>query len=82
MNTERLFKTVMMDLSSSQAKLEDKLETTINSDLDLDKKSELIKTILIDLTHVEMAMAKFSSMIMSNNDNLKPNTEKNGNEQV
>lgn len=67
----------MMDLSSTQAKIEDKLEKTINSDMALDKKTELVKSLLVELTQTEMAITKFSSMLVQNN-NENINTEQNG----
>jgi hypothetical protein len=78
MNSERLFKTVMMDLSSEQAKLEDKLEITANSDLDLETKSVLIRETLIRLAQIELSIAKFNSMLVPNNNNSNTETE-NGN---
>lgn len=77
MNTERLFKTVMMDLSSTQAKLEDKLETTINSEIELSQKSAAVQKLLIELVQIEMAMTKFNSMLIQNN-NENTNTQENG----
>ena len=72
MNTERLFKTVMMDLSLTQAKLEEKLEKVVNSDKDLDEKTKLITELLVELAQIELAMGKFNSMFTSNKNNENP----------
>ena len=67
----------MMDLSSTQAKLEDKLETTINSEIELSQKSAAVQKLLIELVQIEMAMTKFNSMLIQNN-NENTNTQENG----
>jgi len=76
MNHERLFKTVMLDLTSSLTKLEDDLERTINADLRLDTKTREIKFLLDKIVSTEAAIAKFNSMLTQNNENT--NTQENG----
>jgi hypothetical protein len=69
MNTERLFQTILLDYATEQLKLEHKLETMINSDLDIDVKITNIKTLLAKITEVESCVAKFNSMVQLDNNN-------------
>ena len=72
MDGERLFKIVMMDLNSDLLKLEDELETTINSSIDVNEKTKKIKKLLYNIAITEASITKFSSMVsMTNNDILK-----------
>ena len=72
MDGERLFKIVMMDLNSDLLKLEDELETTINSSMDVNEKTKKIKKMLSSMAITEASITKFSSMVsMTNNDILK-----------
>lgn len=72
MDGERLFKIVMMDLNSDLLKLEDELETTINSSMDVNEKTKKIKKLLSSMAITEASITKFSSMVsMTNNDILK-----------
>ena len=72
MDGERLFKIVMMDLNSDLLKLEDELETTINSSMDVNEKTKKIKKLLSNIAINEASITKFSSMVsMTNNDILK-----------
>lgn len=72
MDGERLFKIVMMDLNSDLLKLEDELETTINSSIDVNEKTKKIKKLLSNIAITEASITKFSSMVsMTNNDILK-----------
>jgi hypothetical protein len=72
MDGERLFKIVMMDLNSDLLKLEDELETTINSSMDVNEKTKKIKKLLSNIAITEASITKFSSMVsMTNNDILK-----------
>ena len=74
MNTERLFKTVMIDLSSSLTKYEDELERTINADISLSEKAQKVKFLLLKITNYEASITKFSSMMtpMNNEQNNNP----------
>ena len=72
MDGERLFKIVMMDLNSDLLKLEDELETTINSSMDVNEKTKKIKKLLSSMAITEASITKFSRMVsMTNNDILK-----------
>ncbi len=73
MNIERIYKVVLMDLTSEQLKLEEKLEKIINSDRDVSEKSPMIRGVLSDLILVETSIAKFTAMLTpKNNDEIKP----------
>ena len=72
MDGERLFKIVMMDLNSDLLKLEDELEMTINSSMDVNEKTKKIKTLLSKIAITEASITKFSTMVsITNNDILK-----------
>lgn len=72
MDGERLFKIVMMDLNSDLLKLEDELETTINSSMDVNEKTKKIKKLLSNIAITEASITKFSAMVsINNNDILK-----------
>lgn len=80
MNTERLFNAVLIDYSSEQLKLEDKLESTINSNMGIDEKIYEIKSLLAKITTNEASMLKFKAMVSINNNNndngsFEPNNE-------
>lgn len=75
MDAQRLFKTVMFDLNSKQAKLEDDLERIINSNEPLSEKSDKAVKLLMDLGAIELAIAKFSNMIAP--PNQENNTQQN-----
>ena len=85
MDTKRLVNLVLGDLSLENMKLQDKLESTINSTtLDVDNKLIYVKSLLKDLTLNELSTAKFQQLIGANvptaapenNDTLNP--EQNG----
>lgn len=69
MNTERLFNAVLIDYSSEQIRLEDKLETVINSTMDIDSKIYEIKSLLQKITTNEASILKFKDMVSINNNN-------------
>jgi hypothetical protein len=69
MNTERLFNAVLIDYSSEQLRLEDKLETVINSKMDIDDKINQIKSLLAKITTNEASILKFKSMVSIPNNN-------------
>lgn len=77
MNTERLFNAVLVDYSSEQIRLEDKLETVINSTMDIDDKIHQIKSLLVKITTNETSVLKFKDMVSINNNkggqNFDPN---------
>jgi len=69
MNSERLIKIVMMELASDQMKLEDELEKTINSDMEINVKLISIKSLLSQMTAIDASIAKFTSMTNNNKNN-------------
>jgi hypothetical protein len=67
MNGDRLFKTILMELNLDSIKLEDELETTINSDMNINDKTLKIKELLTKIAITEASITKFSSMVSINN---------------
>lgn len=76
MNTERIFKIVMTDLSGERLKLEEDLERVINSDSESEFKTQQIKSIVNRIVIVDASLAQFSSMM--NNNNTNKNETENG----
>lgn len=74
MNTDRLFKTVIMDLTTDLLKSEADLEHAINEDTLSESKINKIKHILATIVSIENSLAKFRYMINKN----EPKTENNG----
>lgn len=58
-----------MDLASDQMKLEDEIEKTINSDLEINNKVMTIKSLLSRMTAIDASIIKFASMTNNNNNN-------------
>lgn len=58
-----------MDLVSDQMKLEDELEKTINSDMEINVKVITIKSLLSLMTAIDASITKFTSMTNNNNNN-------------
>lgn len=76
MNAERLFKTIITDLTSDLLKQESELERVINDQgLEINAKLMTIKSILKQIVVTEQSITKFSAM-MNNNNNQ--NTQENG----
>ena len=71
MNSERLFKIIISDLTSEKMKNEEELERIINLDMETDVKILTIKNILKQISLTELSIAKFSSMLTVNNNNTK-----------
>jgi len=69
MNTDRIFNAVLMDYTSEQIKLEDKLERTINSNTDIYEKTKEIKRLLNKIVTNESSLLKFKNMVSINNTN-------------
>lgn len=67
MNAERLFKIVLVDLTNDQLKLEDELEKTINSDIEINTKIMTIKSLLARMSQNDSSIARFTSMTTNNN---------------
>lgn len=77
MNTERLFNAVLIAYSSEQIRLEDKLETVINSTMDIDSKIDEIKSLLAKIATNEASINKFKDMVSINNNNNNNENEQN-----
>lgn len=58
-----------MELASDQMKLEDELEKTINSDMEINVKLISIKSLLSQMTAIDASIAKFTSMTNNNKNN-------------
>jgi hypothetical protein len=71
MNSDRLFKIIISDLTSEKMKNEEELERIINSDMETDLKISTIKSILRETSLTELSIAKFSGMLMANDNNNK-----------
>lgn len=56
-----------MELNLDSIKLEDELETTINSDMNINYKTIKIKELLTKIAITEASITKFSSMVSINN---------------
>lgn len=65
-----------MELAVDNLKLEAELEKTINSDLEINQQTQKIKSLLSQMVMIESSIAKFTSMITKNNDEL--NLQNNG----
>ena len=73
MNSERLFKIIISDLTSEKMKNEEELERIINLDMETDVKILTIKNILKQISLTELSIAKFSGMLTVNNNNNNNN---------
>ena len=69
MNSERLFKIIISDLTSEKMKNEEELKRIINLDMETDVKILTIKNILKQISLTELSIAKFSGMLTVNNNN-------------
>jgi len=69
MNAERLFKIVLVELTNDQLKLEDELEKTINSDMEINTKVMTIKSLLARMSANDASISRFTSMANENNNN-------------
>jgi hypothetical protein len=69
MNSDRLFKIIISDLTSEKMKNEEELERIINSVMETDLKISAIKSILREISLTELSIAKFSGMLMVNDNN-------------
>lgn len=61
-----------MELTSDNLKLEDELERIVNSDIDIDIKIYKAKDLLARMVTIDGSIAKFTSMMTNNNNNLNP----------
>jgi hypothetical protein len=69
MNSDRLFKIILSDLTSEKMKNEEELERVINSDNEIEVKVDKIKYLLNQISLTEISIAKFSGMLTINNNN-------------
>jgi hypothetical protein len=76
MNTERIFKIVLTELSSDVLKLEEELESEINSSSEINEKVTRIKKLLSDIVTTEASIVKFTNMVSYNNNNEELKNEK------
>ena len=74
MNSERLFKIILSDLTLEKLKNEEELERVINSDKEIEVKIDRIKSLLNQISLTEISIAKFSGMLTVNNNNDNKNT--------
>lgn len=58
-----------MDLTTESLKLEQELEHVINSDLEIDHKTQTIKSILSKMVSIDASITKFTGMVTKNNNN-------------
>ena len=70
MNTERLIKIMLMELSNDGLKLEQDLEEAINSQIETKDKINLIKDVLAKIVTNEASIVKFNDLL--NNNKQKP----------
>lgn len=71
MEVEKLFKIVILELTTDNLKLEFELENTINSNLTVDEKTSKIKDLLSKIVNTEAMLTKFNSMVSNNNKSNK-----------
>jgi len=71
MNTERMFKIIVMELSSDKLKIEQELERIINSDMEISVKTKKIKYLLAKLVIAESSISKFANMLNNENNEEK-----------
>ena len=82
MNLERLFKIILMDLTSDNLKLDAELEKAINSDMDIHSKTQTIKALLAKIVATEASITKFTDILQKTNDSnnkmKQPKQKENG----
>jgi hypothetical protein len=69
MNSERVFNIILADLALEKMKLEEDLERTINTDMEINIKIETVKNFISKLAITELSIAKFTGMLNVNNNN-------------
>lgn len=67
MDIERLFKIVISDYTNERLKLDEALESAINSNENVFTKTKMIKKIMKKIAINELSMVKFTNMIPNNN---------------
>lgn len=78
MDTNRVLQIVLSELSLENLKLQEKLESAVNSTSEIDHKVSTIQQIITQLSISDLKIAKFQSMLQQQNNNQKQNTEQNG----
>ena len=63
MDIQRITNIILSDLGVENLKLHDKLETLVNSDMEIDTRVDLIKNCLLKIVNNENMVNKFSSLI-------------------
>jgi len=66
MDSDRIFKIIIMDLTLENIKLEEKLENIVNSTICINEKTIIIKEILSKIVNNENSIVKFTSMFSIN----------------
>jgi hypothetical protein len=77
MDTARLIKIILMELTADNLKLEEELEKAINGDMEINTKTQTIKLLLSRIVATEASIAKFTSMMTNNNNNNNNNNQLN-----
>lgn len=63
METNRFFEVMLMELTSNVLKIEDNLERTMHSDLNINDKIKLFNELLHDYAIAEISLKKFNFMV-------------------
>ena len=69
MDANRVVNIVLTDISLDSIKAQEELERTINSDIHIDEKAELIKLGLKTLVLSELMITKLQTLVSTNNKN-------------
>lgn len=78
MDTTRLINIILSDLSLENLKLHEKLERSINSNKEIEKKILDTKSILEALVLNELMITKFQSLVSKPDNNEIKNEKQNG----
>lgn len=78
MDTTRLINIILSDLSLENLKLQEKLERSINSNKEIEKKILDTKSILEALVLNELMITKFQSLVSKPDNNEIKNEKQNG----
>jgi len=78
MDTNRLVNIIFTDLTLENLKLQDKMDSLINSNDSTDIKTHAIKKALEQLALNELMINKFQSLVQSTNNMEQTQGEKNG----
>ncbi len=79
MDTNRVLQIVLSELSLENLKLQEKLESAVNSNSEIDMKVSNLQTIITQLAISDLKIAKYQPMLQQQqNNNQQQNTEQNG----